>query len=307
MSTNHNEANSAKAVLYALGANGGIAASKFGAWAFTGSGSMLAEAIHSLADCTNQILLLLGMKRSKKDATEEHPMGFGKEMFFASFLVALLLFSVGGAFSIYEGIHKLMHPEALENGWIALVVLGLGVALESVSLWGVLREIRKEAPNMSLWAYYKESRSSELVVVLGEDIAALFGLAFAFAAVSITMLTGNPMYDAIGSIGVGVLLVAVAIILGTKIHGLLIGQSADRATRDSIHQLLNSHKEIEQVYAMLTIQHGDDVMVSVKAKFNNADVITANQASNLINVIEAEIKAKHPDVRWVFFEIDNKN
>lgn len=307
MSNAHGESNSSKAILIALGSNGGIAASKFVAWFFTGSGSMLAEAIHSTSDCLNQILLLLGMKRSKRDATEEHPMGFGKEMFFASFLVALLLFSIGGAFSIYEGIHKLMHPEALENGWVALGVLAFGVAMETVSLWGVLREIKKESNGQSLWQYYQESRSSELVVVLGEDIAALVGLALAFVAVGLTMLTDNPMYDALGSIAVGVLLVVVAVLLGTKIHGLLIGQSAAPEKRNDIRKLIEAHDNIETVYAMLTMQHGDDVMVSVKAKFKDADQITANQASEMINVIEAEIKEKHPDVRWIFFEIDNKD
>ena len=301
------KSNSTKAILYALGANGGIAVSKFAAWSFTGSGSMLAEAIHSLADCANQILLLRGMKKSKYAPTVEHPMGFGKELFFASFLVALLLFSVGGAFSIYEGIHKLLNPEPLENAWLALCVLMFGVGMESVSLWGVLKEINKESNGLNLWQYYKESRSSELVVVMGEDIAALVGLALAFFAVLLTMLTHNPMYDALGSILVGVLLVSVAIVLGIKIHGLLIGQSASHSVITKIKTLLNEHVDVEEVYAMLTIQHGDDVMVSIKAKFKDSNIITANQAASKINLIEASLKKECPTIRWVFFEIDNKS
>ncbi len=160
---------------------------------------------------------------------------------------------------------------------------------------------------MSLWQYYKESRSSELVVVLGEDIAALIGLMIAFVAVLLTMWTNNPMFDAIGSIMVGVLLVGVAIVLGMKIHGLLIGQSASPELRQKLKHVLDTHSELETVYAMLTIQHGEDVMVSIKAKFKNSDILTANQASEKINNIEAQLKKTCPNIRWVFFEIDNKN
>ena len=202
-------ANPVKAILYALGANLAIAVAKYFAAFITNSGSMLAEAAHSTADCGNQLLLLMGLKMAKKPPSPDYPLGYGKETYFWSFVVALMLFSVGGLFSIREGWHKLHEPEALSYPLLALGVLGFGIIAESFSTWGCLREVNKIRGDQSLWRWFRESRSSELLVILGEDLAALFGLALAFIAVSITWATGNPMWDALGSMAIGVLLISL--------------------------------------------------------------------------------------------------
>src|SRR5882672_1010171 len=191
---------SARAILYAFLANIGIAFAKTWAAIFTNSGSMFAEAIHSYADSVNQALLYFGLKQSQRPPNAEHPLGYAKLSYFWSFIVALLLFSVGGLVSVYEGWHKLMAPEPLSKPWVALAVLGVAVVLETFSLLGALREIRKLARGRTVMAWVRTTRNAELVVVLGEDCAALTGLALAFVFVLITLLTGNPAYDAIGSI-----------------------------------------------------------------------------------------------------------
>src|SRR5688572_4326146 len=224
------KADSVRTILYALGANLAIAAAKTAAAIFTGSSSMLAEAIHSYADAGNQGLLLWGMKQAKRPPTPDYPLGYGKAVFFWSFIVALVLFSLGGLFSLYEGWHKLAHPEPLSYAWVAVGILVFGLAAETVSLRACLAEVNKLRNGRSLWRWFRESRHSELVVVLGEDLAALLGLALALAAVLFTMWTGNPAWDALGSMAIGVVLIVVAIGIAVEIKGLLIGQSAEPAT-----------------------------------------------------------------------------
>lgn len=201
---------SVKSILFALLANFGIAVTKTFAAIITGSGAMLAESIHSFADCGNQGLLFLGLKTSKRKPDSEHPLGYGKEIYFWSFIVALILFSMGGLFSVYEGIHKLSSHEGLRSPLIAIVVLSVSIILEAASLYGCITQINKLRKGVNLWNWVKNSRQSELVVVLGEDIAALLGLVFALIAVVFSMITGNPVYDAIGSIGIGVLLIIIS-------------------------------------------------------------------------------------------------
>ena len=207
----HGSNGSVRAILYALGANFGIAVAKFVAAAWTGSGSMLAEAIHSTADCFNQLLLLLGMRQAKRPESEEHPLGHHRVVYFWSMIVALLLFFMGGAFSVYEGIERLLHPQPLKHAAVAMVVLGVAVVLEAFSLWGAMKIIRGQAAGKPFLRWFRETRQSELMVVAGEDIAALGGLVLAFIAVLLAMWTGNPLFDSLGSIAVGVLLVVVAI------------------------------------------------------------------------------------------------
>ncbi|MDF1665171.1 MAG: cation transporter, partial [Planctomycetota bacterium] len=205
---------STKAILYALAANAGIAISKGVAYAFTGSGSMLAETIHSAADCINQIFLFIGLNRSNRPPTKEHPLGFGKAIYVWSFFVAILLFSVGGIFSIYEGIHKLHPAEGVEHGvenpGIALGVLGVSILLEAFSLFGAIKEIKKLAKGKGVKHWVKTTRNAELVVVLGEDIAALAGLALAFLFVLLAVVTGEAKYDAYGSICIGAMLISIS-------------------------------------------------------------------------------------------------
>src|SRR5918996_1364065 len=219
------KADSVKTILYALAANLAIAAAKTVAAIFTGSSSMLAEAIHSYADSGNQGLLLWGMKQAKRPPSPDYPLGWGKAVFFWSFIVALVLFSLGGLFSVYEGWHKLAHPEDLSYPWVAVGVLVFGLAAEMVSLRACLHEVNKVRNGRSLWQWFRESRQSELVVILGEDLAALLGLALALLAVLVTIFTGNPIWDGLGSMAIGVVLILVAAGIAIEIKGLLIGQS----------------------------------------------------------------------------------
>lgn len=301
--SSHQDA-SVKSIIFALSANLGIAITKTIAAILTGSGAMLAESIHSFADCGNQGLLFLGLNSSKKEADVEHPLGHGKSIYFWSFIVALMLFSMGGLFSVYEGIHKLGSTEELKSPGIAIAVLSVSLVLEGASLWGCIKQINTLRHNESLWSWIKNTRQSELVVVLGEDIAALMGLAFALLAVVVAVITGNPMYDAIGSIGIGVLLVIVSFFLATKVKSLLIGQSADEQTRANIQLFLENRPEIIKIYHLITLQLGAQIMVAVKAQM--AETTSNNQLIENINTCESELRKNFSQIKWVFFEPDNK-
>ncbi|SAL20765.1 ferrous iron efflux protein F [Caballeronia peredens] len=293
---------SPKAIFYALAANFGIAVCKFGAAAFTGSGAMFAEAIHSTADCGNQLLLLFGMKRAQAPANALHPLGSGREIYFYALIVALLLFFVGGAFSVYEGAHRLLHHEPLSNPIVALVILGISVVLEAFSLAGAIREIRKGTPNKSLWRWFRETRESELLVVAGEDVAALLGLAIAFAAVLMTMLTGNPAFDAAGSIGVGVLLMIIAYLVAREVKSMIVGESASPEVRKAIDAHLRARPEITRIISLITLQWGKHVVVAVQAEM--IDYASGRAMIDAINIIEEDVQRAFPQVRWIFFEPD---
>jgi cation diffusion facilitator family transporter len=295
-------ANPVKAILYALGANFAIAVAKYFGAFFTNSGSMLAEAVHSTADCGNQLLLLLGLKLAKRPPSMEYPLGTGKETYFWSFIVALMLFSVGGMFSVYEGWHKLHSHEPLSYPLVALGILGFGIIAESFSMYGAMREINKLRGGKSIWQWFRTSRNAELVVIFGEDLAALLGLVFAFVAVGVTWMTGNPIYDAIGSIGIGVLLIVVAIMLGVELKALLVGQGVEDEVRTEMIAFLDKRPEVRKVLNMVTLQLGHDVMVAVKACMKpaaSADALIAN-----INTAEVAFRAAFPQVAFLFFEPD---
>lgn len=294
-------ADSMKSILYALGANMAIGIAKLGAALYTGSGSMLAEAVHSFADCGNQALLIWGLKVAKTPPSPDYPLGYGKAIYFWSFIVALMLFSLGGLFSIYEGMHKLSQPEQMQAPWLAIGVLTFGVIAESISLWGALREINKLRGGKSLWRWARESRQSELVVILGEDIAALLGLVFALVAVSLAVITDNPVYDAMGGIFIGILLIGVAIFIGVEIKGLLIGQGVEPETKAAMLKQLEADPAVVKVFNLLTLQLGNDVMVAVKAQVTGE---TAAEMVATINRLEAELKASYPNIKWLFFEPD---
>lgn len=293
---------SVKSIFFALLANLGIAITKTVAAVLTGSGAMLAEAIHSYADSGNQGLLFLGLKAAKKIPDSEHPLGYGKEIYFWSFIVALLLFSMGGLFSVYEGIHKISSHEGLKNPLIAVAVLSFSLILEAASLYGCITQINKLRYNMSLWAWYKNSRKSELVVVLGEDIAALLGLTFALISVVLSIITGNPVFDALGSIGIGVLLITISIFLAAKVKNLLIGQSADDETCTEIKNFLEARPEIDTILNLITLQLGPDIMVAVKAKMKKVN--STEELASRINACESDLRKKNPDIHWIFFEPD---
>ena len=296
------DADSLKSILFALGANFLIAIAKTGGAVFTGSSSMLAEAIHSYADCANQGLLLWGLREGRRPASADHPLGYGKAVYFWSFIVALMLFSMGGVFSIYEGLHKWSAPQPLDNAWVAIAILVFGIAAESVSLWGCLREVNKERGRQGLWRWFRSSRQSELLVVLAEDIAALGGLALALLFIGIAIFTGNPVWDAAGSICIGALLVLVAILVGVEIKALLIGQGVEGRVLARMRAFLAEQAEVETVYNVLTQQMGRDVMVAVKAKMTPAPSAVA--LVEAINRVERSFRQAFPDVRWLFFEPD---
>ncbi|KLD65282.1 cation diffusion facilitator family transporter [Dyella japonica] len=296
------QANSLRAILLALGANFAIFISKLVAAFITGSGAMLAEAVHSLADCGNQGLLLLGMRQADRPPSDEYPLGWGRALYFWSFLVAILLFSVGGMFSIYEGIHKFNHPEPLKWAWLAIGVLTFGVVAESFSMHGCLVEVNKAREGRSLWRWFRETRSSELLVIFGEDLAALLGLTIALLAVLATMITGNLLYDAAGTIAIGALLMLVAVVIANKVKDLLIGQGVEPRRREQLVAFINARPEVDVVLNLLTLQMGPDVMVAVKARMSPAPDQTA--LIEAINSVERAMKVQFPDIRWSFFEPD---
>jgi cation diffusion facilitator family transporter len=295
------KADSVRTILYALGANLAIAAAKTAAAIFTGSSAMLAEAIHSYADSGNQALLLWGMRQAKRPPSPDYPLGWGKAVFFWSFIVALVLFSLGGLFSLYEGWHKLAQPEPLKYAWVAVGILVFGLVAETVSLRACLHEVNKVRGNRTLWRWFRESRQSELVVILGEDLAALLGLAVALLAVLLTVFTGNPAWDALGSMAIGVVLIVVAILVGIEIKALLIGQSAEHETEARLRAFLLKQPGVEKVYRLITLQLGTSLMVAVKAK------VAADSAKELVDAInraEAAMRAEFPEIQWLFFEPD---
>jgi cation diffusion facilitator family transporter len=295
------KADSVRTILFALGANLAIAAAKTAAAIFTGSSSMLAEAIHSYADSGNQGLLLWGLKQAKRPPSPDYPLGWGKAVFFWSFIVALVLFSLGGLFSLYEGWHKLHDTEGLSYPWVAVGILVFGIVAETVSLRACLAEVNKVRGTRTLWRWFRESRQSELVVILGEDLAALLGLAFALVAILATIYTGNPVWDALGSMSIGVLLIVVAIGIGIEIKALLIGQSAEPETEARLREALQRQNGVERVFRLLTLQLGTSLMVAVKVKMRSATV-EAMVAD--INRAEAAMRAEFPEIQWLFFEPD---
>ena len=295
-------ANSLKAVFFALGANFAIFIAKGAAALITGSGAMLAEAVHSLADCGNQCLLLLGMRQAKRPPSDAYPLGWGRALYFWSFLVAMLLFSVGGVFSIYEGVHKFSHPEPLSWPWLAIGVLVFAIVAEGFSMWGCLGEVNKVRGGRSLWRWFRESRAAELLVIFGEDLAALLGLVLALAAVVATMVTGNMLFDALGTIAIGTLLVVMAVLLAIEVKSLLIGEGVEPGRRAEMLAFLEGRDEVTAVLNLLTLHMGPDVMVSVKAKM--APMPSALAMVAAINAVERDLKARFPEVRWSFFEPD---
>jgi len=295
------KADSVRTIFYALGANLAIAAAKTGAAITTGSSAMLAEAIHSYADSGNQVLLLWGMKQARRPASADYPLGWGKALFFWSFIVAIVLFSLGGLFSLYEGWHKLRHPEDVNNPWVAVGILVFGLVAESISMRACLQEVNKVRGDRTVWRWFRESRQSELVVILGEDFAALLGLALALIAVLMTMLTGNAMWDGLGSMWIGVILIVVAAGIGNEIMALLIGQSADPETVKAIRRFVEQHEGVDTVFRVLTLQLGTSLMVSLKLKLK---AVTAGELISRINEIEVALRIEFPEIQWLFVEPD---
>jgi len=280
-----------------------IAVSKAFAAFITGAGSMLAEAIHSFADCANQILLLVGVKQANKLADDKHPLGYGRAVYFWSFMVAMLLFSIGGMFSIYEGFHKLSHPEPIVHMSWGIGVLVFSIILESYAMISNIKEINARKGKHRFFEYLRATKDSDLVVVFGENSAAVFGLVFAILAMLLSYYTGNASYDAYGSIAIGVVLILVAIFLAIEVKSLLIGESANEAILEGLNKIIASHKQVHQLISCITIQQGPgEVLMCIKIKCDAH--ISTLELSILINKIEAEIRSATPEVKWIFVEPD---
>lgn len=292
-----------KAVIAALMANIGIAISKFIAFFFTGSSSMLAEAIHSVADSSNQVLLLIGNKRSLKPADEKHPFGYGRRRFVYGFVVAVVLFLVGGLFSLYEGLHKWQHPEALSDWWIAVLVLVIAIALETFSFRTALRETNKSRGKKSIARFVKDSRQPELPVILLEDAGALCGLVFALIGVGMAVITGDGRWDAVGAMAVGTLLVVIAVFLAMEMATMLVGESALPEEVEAIRAALEAAPLIERVIHLRTMHVGpDELLVGAKVAIRGSETAAGIAAG--IDGAERALRAAVPTARYIFIEPD---
>lgn len=295
-----------KAIVAAFLANLGIAIAKFVAWALSGSASMLAEAIHSVADSGNQLLLMLGGRKAKRSADREHPFGYGRERYVYAFVVSIILFSVGGLFAIYEGVDKLTHPHALDPvwWWLPIVVLVIAIGLESFSLRTAVKESnRLRQPGQSWVSFVRRSKAPELPVVLLEDVGALTGLTFALLGVGLTVITGNSVFDALGTLAIGVLLVLIAIILGIETKSLLVGEGANQADLDQIRDAIVGCSDVEKLIHLKTLYLGPDELL-VAAKIALTSDKTVREAADDINEIERRIREAVPVARAIYIEPD---
>ena len=297
-----------KATIAALFANAGIAISKFVAYVFTGSASLLAEGIHSVADTSNQALLLLGMKRARRKPTPAHPFGYGRERYFWSFIVAVVLFTLGGVFSIYEGLEKFRHPHEIESFVWAFGVLSVAIVLELFSLRTAVHEanIVRTAPDGSRvgwWSFIRHSKVPELPVVLLEDLGALFGLVFALTGVTLTAVTHEPRWDAAGSLAIGVLLGVIAVTLAIELRSLLIGESASPRDLEEIEKAVRADADVEELLHARTQHIGpDELLVGIKVKLRAG--LTLEQAIDAINRVEGRVRAQVPAARALYIEPD---
>lgn len=295
-----------KAIIAAFSANLGIAIAKFIAWFLSGSASMLAEAIHSVADSGNQLLLLLGGRKAKRSADRNHPFGYGRERYVYAFVVSIILFSVGGLFAIYEGVDKLTHPHALDEQWwwLPLLVLVIAIGLESFSLRTAIKESNLVREKGQSWvSFVRRSKAPELPVVLLEDVGALTGLFFALLGVGLTLITGNTMFDALGTLMIGTLLIVIAIILGVETKSLLVGEGANQGDLDRIVDAIGAGAEVEKLIHIKTLYLGPDELL-VAAKVALSSDKSVRDAAEDINEIEKRIREAVPVARAIYIEPD---
>jgi cation diffusion facilitator family transporter len=293
-----------KAVVAALGANLGIAATKFVAFALTMSSSMLAEAIHSVVDSGNQGLLLVGGRRARRSATPKHPFGYGRERYIYAFIVSVVLFSVGGLFALYEGFHKVTHPEPIASWhWVPLAVLGVGIGLESLSFRTAIRATNQIRGDSSWREFIRHSRVPELPVILLEDFAALIGLVLALLGVGLTLLTGAGVWDGLGTCAIGLLLVAVAIVLAVEMKSLLIGEAATVEQVAAIEAAIEAGDEVERIIHLRTVHLGpEELLVAAKIAVQHDD--TAATVAKGIDAVESRIREAVPIVCVIYLEPD---
>ncbi|MDQ2848867.1 MAG: cation diffusion facilitator family transporter [Actinomycetota bacterium] len=292
-----------KAIVAALTANFGIAVTKFIAFLVSGSSSMLAESVHSLADSGNQVLLLVGSKRAERAATSSHPFGYGRERYVYAFMVSIVLFSIGGVFSLYEGVHKLQHPEPIDAAWLPIAVLLIAIGLESFSLRTALKESAEQRQGISVLTFVRRAKAPELPVVLLEDIAALIGLVLALVGVVIAVVTGNGIWDGAGTVAIGVLLVIVALVLGVETKSLLLGEGASVVDVDAITAAATNGPEIDGVIHLRSLYLGpDELLVAMKVAVSPS--ATAGQIAAAIDAVEVRIRAAVPAARVIYIEPD---
>jgi len=297
---------SKKVILAALVGNSLISITKFGAAAYTGSSAMLSEAIHSLVDTGNQILLLYGIKRASKPADADFPFGYGKEVYFWSFIVAILIFALGGGISIYEGISSLKHPEPISNPMVNYVVLGLAMVFEGFAWLFALKEFNKLRGKWGYLEAIQRAKDPTIFVVLFEDSAAMLGLLVAFAGVALSQYTGILIFDSLASILIGLILIGTSIWLAYETKGLLIGESANRSTINEIRDILKTIDSIEHVNEVLTMHMGPDfIRANISVDFNDAK--TAAEIETTVAEIDAVIKAKHPQIKRIFIEAEKRS
>lgn len=302
----HSKEGSIRVIVIALGANFAIAVAKFIGASITRSTSLFAEAIHSLVDCANQGLLLFGARASARPATDKHPLGHGRETFFWGFMVAILLFSLGGMFAIYEGVEKTQHLEPLASPRVALGILLFAIAVEGYSFFACLKEVRAQNPYPTLFEWFQHTTSAELLVIFTEDLAALLGLIIAAACVLLSWITHNPAWDAFGSIAVGSLLVGVAVLLAAELKSLLIGESpATPELRGELERLVREHIDGGQLLRLIALQTGSsEIMIAYKV--THGTITDARALIDALNRLEVAVKQRFPAVRWQFIEPDIK-
>ena len=298
------EGGGTRAIIAALAANLGIAVTKFIAWALTGSSSMLAESIHSVADSGNQVLLLLGGRQSKKQATPEHPFGYGRERYIYAFIVSIVLFSVGGLFALYEAYHKIQHPEPIHTWqWVPVTVLIVAIGLESYSFRTAIKESNHTRGKVSWVNFVRRAKAPELPVVLLEDAGALIGLVLALFGVALTLATGDGVWDGIGTAAIGVLLVAIAVILAVETKSLLIGEGANPEVLAQIEKAVLAGDGIERIIHMKTLHLGPEELL-VAAKIAVPRLELADDLARHINETEARIREAVPIARVIYIEPD---
>jgi cation diffusion facilitator family transporter len=292
-----------KAVVAALLANLGIAVAKFIGWVLTGSSSMLAEGFHSVADSGNQAMLLLGARLARRGPDPDHPFGHGAARFFAAFLVAVVLFTLGSLFSLYEGFQKLRHPHPLETPIVALGILAVALVLEGLSLRTAVREANPLRGDRSWWSFIRTTKQPELAVVLLEDTAAELGLSLAFVGVGVAALTGDPLYDALGTLAIGALLGVVAVVLGMEMYSLLVGEAASSQEQAAIQRTLSSITGIARLLQLRTMYLSPDELL-VAAKVEMHPELSASEAARVIDQAEARLREAVPSARVIYLEPD---
>lgn len=292
-------------ILQSLVMNLAIASAKGVAAVWTGSGAMMAEAIHSASDCVNQVLLLVGVKQSQRPPDAKHPFGYGRAAYFWSFMVALLLFTGGGVFSIYEGVHKLRHPEPISNVSLGVGILGFSLLLEGWATWSNVKELNRRAKGTPFFRFLQETKDSDLVVLFGENSAATLGLVFALIALLAAWITGDSRYDAAGGVAIGVVLIGVAVFLSREVKALLVGEAADLEISQATERIAVEHPRIRRLVKVLTMQQGPGEVI-VACKIELEPTMSVAEVYNTVADFERSLRASCPEVRWCFTEAGDR-